>query len=325
MTTTSTVRAIRFAWWHPGRTCRFFIGGEVSIHDIWVEEVQALVDDLTFASCEKGYRRPKASVGRFPNDTSWLQNHHPSRPGKTLIAFTDATEDENGQGTLCWDIAYGGVSIPISTEEAEEFVRKWEQFILTCPLPDWGNLNGPRLPNLLDELLQRSEIRDLRDQCLEFFIAASEGKTYVRTPSLALRLPHDDFIFVIKPTTTHRGKSVKVDGRGVLIECLRRLDDRKSTKQLVVLATDEVKKLSWMRDESLSLKAATALVEMAELFAVDPYRVIEKNTDNCCCCGKGLTDEVSRGRGIGPECMARIGIVFGRATVGSRDFDVNRN
>lgn len=180
-----------------------------------------------------------------------------------------------------------------------------------------------RIESDIDELLKSDDIRILREMCVDFFMSASEGKTYSRCPPLALRLPHDDFVIVVKPTTTHAGKSVTVDQRGVLIECLRRFDDRKSAKWLTLLVTSDVRKLRWMRNHALSCEAATALVEMAGLFAIDPYFVIEKNLNNCCCCGKGLTDEVSRARGIGPECMERIGIVFGRVTVGSRHSHVN--
>lgn len=169
----------------------------------------------------------------------------------------------------------------------------------------------------LDALLKNEGILTLREQCVAFFGAASEGKTYSRRPSLALRLPHEDFVIVVKPTTSHEGSIVRVDQRGILIECLRKFDNRKSVKWLTLLVTHDVRKLRWMCNEILGIEAATALIEMAAMFVVDPFVVIEKNKDNCCCCGKGLVDEISRARGIGPECLQRIGAAFG-TTIGNK-------
>jgi hypothetical protein len=40
---------------------------------------------------------------------------------------------------------------------------------------------------------------------------------------------------------------------------------------------------------------------------VDDHRVVfARSHDHCCICGKGLTDELSRSRGIGPECIKKI-------------------
>ncbi|MEK6259016.1 MAG: DUF6011 domain-containing protein [Planctomycetota bacterium] len=183
--------------------------------------------------------------------------------------------------------------------------------------PDCGTGIGEphRIQSDLDELLKSDDILVLRDICMAFFGSASEGKTYARRPSLALRLPHDDFVMVVKPTTRHEGGIVTVDQRGIVIECLRRFDDRKSAKWLTVLVTSDVRKLCWMRNETLSIEAATALVEMAGFFAIDPFFVMEKNKDNCCCCGKGLTDEVSRARGIGPECLGRLNMFFSSLSI----------
>jgi hypothetical protein len=175
-------------------------------------------------------------------------------------------------------------------------------------------IDPPHQVNDLDEILQSDGLLTLRDMCVAFFKAASDGKTYTRSPSIALRLPHEDFIIVVKPTTRHDGGIVTVDQRGIVVECLCQLNHRQSAKWLTILVTDTVKKTRWLRDISLSIQAATALVKMAGNFVADPRSVIEKNKNNCCCCGKGLTDQVSRARGIGPECLERINTVFGLTT-----------
>jgi hypothetical protein len=48
-----------------------------------------------------------------------------------------------------------------------------------------------------------------------------------------------------------------------------------------------------------------AIAVMRE-FLEDHCIVFARSHDNCCCCGKGLTDELSRSRGIGPECIKKL-------------------
>lgn len=50
----------------------------------------------------------------------------------------------------------------------------------------------------------------------------------------------------------------------------------------------------------------TALGTMED-YLRDPRAVLARSHDNCCCCGRRLTDELSRSRGIGPECIKTIG------------------
>jgi hypothetical protein len=38
-------------------------------------------------------------------------------------------------------------------------------------------------------------------------------------------------------------------------------------------------------------------------FAADPLAIFALESENCCLCGKKLTDRVSRSRGIGPDCF----------------------
>lgn len=165
---------------------------------------------------------------------------------------------------------------------------------------------------VLDEILKDFAILELRDNCVEFFLEASEGKVYSRAPSLALRLPHGDYVIVVKPSITRR-QGVMVDDRGVQIECLKRCNDAVQNKFPVTMLKVSVeiaaRKTMWYCNGK-SEGAATALVEMARLFVDAPQSVIARNTDNCCCCGKSLRDEVSRARGVGPECLTKMGVFF---------------
>jgi uncharacterized protein (TIGR02996 family) len=47
------------------------------------------------------------------------------------------------------------------------------------------------------------------------------------------------------------------------------------------------------------------VVETVRDFVTDRRKVLARSQDHCCICGRGLTDELSRGRGIGPECVQR--------------------
>ena len=165
---------------------------------------------------------------------------------------------------------------------------------------------------VLDEILRDLAILELRENCVAFFLDASQGKTYSRKPPLALRLPHGDYVIVVKPTTT-RSNGVRVNDHGVLIECLKECKDAVENKfpvrMLAVLVETSAKKMRWYFNGK-SEEAAMALVEMAKLFVADPQSVIARNTNNCCCCGKPLRDEVSRARGVGPECLTKMGVFF---------------
>lgn len=48
------------------------------------------------------------------------------------------------------------------------------------------------------------------------------------------------------------------------------------------------------------------LLNGAADFVADPLATFAKASSNCGLCGRGLVDEVSRSRGIGPECHKRL-------------------
>jgi hypothetical protein len=60
-------------------------------------------------------------------------------------------------------------------------------------------------------------------------------------------------------------------------------------------------------DDALRDAAFRALEAKAHDLLADPMRLFSEQKDHCCCCGKALTDPVSRTRGIGPECARFFG------------------
>ena len=54
---------------------------------------------------------------------------------------------------------------------------------------------------------------------------------------------------------------------------------------------------------------AQRIVSTIRDFLDDRRAVLARNCNHCCICGRGLTDELSRSRGIGPECIKSTNIV----------------
>src|SRR5262249_43717595 len=54
---------------------------------------------------------------------------------------------------------------------------------------------------------------------------------------------------------------------------------------------------------------ARRIIQTIRDFLDDSRAVLARSSDHCCVCGRGLTDELSRSRGIGPECFKRANIM----------------
>jgi hypothetical protein len=94
----------------------------------------------------------------------------------------------------------------------------------------------------------------------------------------------------------------------LLQECLRQVNGvqaRKFDRQLELRLdpTDSVGLPMISRTAPQDVNRAIAVMRE---FLDDHCIVFARSHDNCCCCGKGLTDELSRSRGIGPECIKKI-------------------
>jgi hypothetical protein len=51
---------------------------------------------------------------------------------------------------------------------------------------------------------------------------------------------------------------------------------------------------------------ARRAIEVIREFVNDHRVIFARSHDHCCICGKALTDELSRSRGIGPECIKKL-------------------
>jgi hypothetical protein len=59
-----------------------------------------------------------------------------------------------------------------------------------------------------------------------------------------------------------------------------------------------------------AVEDARRIVGTIREFLDDSRAVLARGCDHCAICGRGLTDELSRSRGIGPECIKRSDIVL---------------
>ena len=58
-------------------------------------------------------------------------------------------------------------------------------------------------------------------------------------------------------------------------------------------------------------EALNKFAETTKDFIFQPWLVFGRGKDRCCICSKPLTDEISRGRGVGPECLRQVSNCFG--------------
>jgi hypothetical protein len=145
---------------------------------------------------------------------------------------------------------------------------------------------------------------------------------YKRRPPISLRLvcSGDPAAKVVIVPGAHR------DRTGILLDLdiqhFELLEERsviyngedvlKRTKKLAVdnVSGRGPRNGSWIYKSAL--EDAQRLVATVREFLADPVAVFARSHDNCCICGRGLTDELSRSRGIGPECIKRLDMVVCR-------------
>ncbi len=60
---------------------------------------------------------------------------------------------------------------------------------------------------------------------------------------------------------------------------------------------------------SSGTEAAGELVRTIDAYLADPEGTLTNPSSNCNVCGRALTDDVSRLRGFGPECVRKIGML----------------
>lgn len=72
---------------------------------------------------------------------------------------------------------------------------------------------------------------------------------------------------------------------------------------------------SWYH--SRYFEALQNFAQTAKEFVLFPWQVFSRSADHCCICGKPLIDDISRGRGIGPECLRHVSNCFGQPLRGA--------
>lgn len=61
----------------------------------------------------------------------------------------------------------------------------------------------------------------------------------------------------------------------------------------------------WLKDMDKTAQLVTLLQSALNTLATSPEKLFEGSC-HCCLCGKGLVDEISKARGIGPECGRHV-------------------
>jgi hypothetical protein len=183
---------------------------------------------------------------------------------------------------------------------------------------EWADLRAT-----VDRLLLDHEnlFLTFRGATERFFSAMSEGRQdFTRRPNISLRLIASGeplAKLIVLPYSNKRGKTLHCDmidlellqerieqtehGRGknwtrrfetgvMPVEGRRRvMDSRHHLKSWSIYRT--------------AVEDAGRVIATIKDFVDDHRAVLARSHDHCCICGRSLTDELSRSRGIGPECI----------------------
>jgi hypothetical protein len=163
-----------------------------------------------------------------------------------------------------------------------------------------------------NEVIISPVVEEFRLLCERYFEGALEGKgPFRRRPSVSLRLVCDTPVatkLVACPCSTVRHGEYVPHADKVYCELLQEHprmvngeEARKFSRRLTVTVKPEGVSLGTIYPSAVE-DARIALGVMAD-FISDSRTVFGRSHGHCCCCGKGLRDELSRARGIGPECV----------------------
>lgn len=170
-------------------------------------------------------------------------------------------------------------------------------------------------------LTANTNVEAFRQQMRTLFTAMLEGTEppYLRRPTASLRLichTQPPSKLVVHPGWICR-RSVDLDR----IDCellqerittVKGQPARKFDRLLTFRVTPEERAVSLIHASAVN-DVVTVLGTMDD-FLNAPTSVLARSHDHCCCCGRGLRDELSRSRGIGPECIKTIGfMMYGQA------------
>jgi Family of unknown function (DUF6011) len=167
-----------------------------------------------------------------------------------------------------------------------------------------------------DELMKEHS-ESIGSLCLaaaEFFANEAADQVYQRKPSLAVRLIAEGeppAKLVISPcwhqSYKRSEKEVSLDRGAVHLELIveRLQSGNKVIPSCEIAFTYRAGafiltrvSFKWWEESLLSM------AKTAKRFLADPSAGYAHSSNNCCICGRTLTDAQSRARGIGPECHA---------------------
>jgi hypothetical protein len=161
------------------------------------------------------------------------------------------------------------------------------------------------LQDLLDG--QAELFEQLRGMVSAFFGTLVDDQPRTRRPIACLRIPSDGTApgrLIVRPAWSKWSKTVNT----AALEVELVVEDMKVNGQ--VMPVREI--VLSIRPGAVSCrrafmdrvqKAVERVTATARDFINDPMGTLAKASDHCCICGHALTDEGSRSRGIGPECL----------------------
>ncbi|HEX4144540.1 MAG TPA: DUF6011 domain-containing protein [Pirellulales bacterium] len=163
--------------------------------------------------------------------------------------------------------------------------------------------------DLVQSALTVPQVCHFRQMLTAYFEQEQPVEVLVRRPQIGFRLPHGEYIFSVRPYWSACHKVI--DPEIVLVEALRvALDERgrhSATRRKVVRLTLGPTHSKWtLWNHVHGQDALDNFIEMVRYFVLRPQDVFRRASDHCCCCGRRLQDQLSRTRGIGPECLQAV-------------------
>lgn len=185
---------------------------------------------------------------------------------------------------------------------------------MTATKIDWDTIRKQSQELLADSTV----VEPFRRQMERLFaeMLADKPPPYMRRPIAALRLICDTETpakLIVHPGWSRRTGTLAIDR----IEC-ELLQERvricngqpvrQFDKQINMMIAPTKRDIGGMH--ATGAKDLMTVLQAMEDYLESPQAVFARSHDHCCCCGKHLTDTLSRSRGIGPECIQRIGYIL---------------
>jgi hypothetical protein len=141
-----------------------------------------------------------------------------------------------------------------------------------------------------------------------FFRERSAGESFSRRPNLSIRLVapgSPPARLIVYPEWRSSAKQLNPSHVQIELVVDRLAESGRRAWEIRLSVKDGAVKemgFSYRHGE----QAAERVGEIVRAFVDDPFAVFAQSADHCCMCGRPLIDEVSRARGIGPECLQRV-------------------